>query len=71
MKKCGFCKDNMADDAVFEVCEKCGHKIWGDRMFKAIVDNMQQAKEAGDLYQGSVTGFNAPDRFSSSRRKSA
>lgn len=28
---------------------------WGERMFNAIVENMQGAKESGDLYQGSVS----------------
>ncbi len=54
VNKCGFCKVEIPDAQAFEVCEKCGHSIWGDKMYKAIVDNMQGAKTKGDLYQGSV-----------------
>lgn len=47
----------MEDDSVVDVCRSCGHKVWGEKMFKAIEDNMRKAKDAGDLYQGSVTDF--------------
>ncbi len=54
-KRCSFCKGQISDDSVFEVCRSCGYKIWGEKMFKAIDDNMRKAKEVGDLYQGSVS----------------
>lgn len=54
VKRCGFCKSTIEDDLAFEVCERCGIGIWGEKMFKTIKDNMQQAKVKGDLYQGSV-----------------
>ena len=55
VKKCGFCKAPIGEEISFEVCERCGHGIWGERMFKAIRDNMDKAKAKGDLFQGSVT----------------
>ncbi len=54
-KKCSFCKAEISDDSAFEVCKTCGHKIWGEKMFNAIDDNMKKARDVGDLYQGSVT----------------
>ena len=54
VKKCGFCKEGISEDCAFEVCERCGHGIWGEKMFKAIKDNMESARVKGDLYQGSV-----------------
>ncbi len=54
VKKCGFCKSAISDDRAFEVCDRCGHGIWGDKMFNAIKTNMDSAKEKGDLFQGSV-----------------
>jgi len=54
VKKCGFCKSLIEENQAFEVCERCGHGIWGDKMFKAIKDNMQNAQVKGDLFQGSV-----------------
>lgn len=55
VKKCSFCRKEIAADPAFEVCQSCGYKIWGEKMFKAIVENMEKAREVGDLYQGSVT----------------
>ncbi len=54
-KKCSFCKAEIEDDSAFEVCKKCGYKIWGEKMFNVISENMRNAREEGDLYQGSVT----------------
>jgi hypothetical protein len=38
-----------------DVCKPCGHQVWGEKMFAAIVGNMESARDSGDLYQGSVT----------------
>lgn len=54
-KKCGFCKAQIIDERAFEVCDRCGHGIWGDKMFAAIKKNMDDANAKGDLFQGSVT----------------
>ncbi len=54
-KKCSFCKSAIAEECVFEVCQNCGYKIWGEKMFKTIVSNMENARDVGDLYQGSVS----------------
>ena len=55
MKHCMYCKREISADAVVDVCQQCGEQVWGAKMFKAILDNMSQAREVGDLYQGSVT----------------
>ncbi len=55
MKNCIYCKIKIADDVVVDVCKSCGHKVWGERMFNAIIKNMENARDVGDLYQGSVT----------------
>ena len=57
VKHCIFCKKKISENCAFEVCQECGHAIWGELMFKAIVENMEKAKEVGDLYQGSVSEF--------------
>lgn len=56
VKKCLHCKKEISEDAVLDVCKACGHKIWGEKMFSTIEQNMKNARDAGDLYQGSVTG---------------
>ena len=58
-KKCIYCKAEIDEHSVIDCCERCGHSVWGEKMFKAIVDNMKQARDAGDLYQGSVTSENS------------
>mgnify|MGYP001560532913 CR=1 FL=1 len=55
VKKCSFCKAELQGEPAFEVCKSCGIKIWGERMFNAIAQNMEGARDNGDLYQGSVT----------------
>jgi len=54
MGRCVYCKCEISDDRAIDVCDRCGLRVWGDRMFKTILDNMGQAKEKGDLMQGSV-----------------
>lgn len=52
MKKCIYCKCDLDDCMVIDFCERCGKGAFGDKMFKAIVQNMQEAEKRGDLEQG-------------------
>jgi len=54
-KKCVYCKKELSDDEVVDVCNSCGLGVWGENMFNAIKKNMENARDAGDLFQGSVT----------------
>jgi len=55
MKKCIYCKCPIDDESVVDVCKRCGIGVWGEKMFKTIVCNMEEARDKGDLHQGSVT----------------
>lgn len=55
MGKCVYCKGETPEGAVLDVCRRCGIGVWGEKMFNAIVGSMEERKDAGDLYQGSVT----------------
>ena len=55
VNKCVYCKREISDDRAVDVCTPCGHGIWGEKMFQAIIDNMGNAKKKGDLFQGNVT----------------
>lgn len=57
VKKCVYCKSEISVDSVVDVCQRCGHGVWGEKMFAAIVANMTTARDNGNLEQGSVTGF--------------
>ena len=54
-KNCVYCKRQLEDNSIIDVCNSCGNKVWGEKMFSAIISNMQKAKDIGDLYQGSVS----------------
>ena len=49
-----YCKSKLTNDSVIDVCSSCGVNVWGEKMFQTIIDNMENARDAGDLFQGSV-----------------
>jgi uncharacterized UBP type Zn finger protein len=53
-KKCVYCKCEITDDRAIDVCDRCGIGVWGNKMFKTIKNNMDEAREKGNLNQGSV-----------------
>ena len=48
-KKCIYCKEKINENSVVDFCEKCGKSVWGEKMYNAIIENMEKAKENGDL----------------------
>ena len=54
IKKCMYCSKEIGEESVVDVCTSCGHGVWGENMFNAIKENMENAKAKGDLHQGSV-----------------
>ena len=54
MKKCIYCKGDISEESVIDFCERCGRGAFGDKMFHAIVQNMQEAGKRGDLEHGGV-----------------
>ena len=51
MKKCMYCKADIEDQSVIDFCDRCGKGVFGEKMFEAIVQNMQEAHKRGDLTQ--------------------
>jgi hypothetical protein len=55
-KKCIYCRSEVDDGCVIDFCESCGRKVWGEKMFRTILKNMEDARERGDLCNpGAVT----------------
>ena len=48
-KKCIYCKAEISSESVIDFCERCGIGVWGEKMFRAIVKNMETARDNGDL----------------------
>ncbi len=52
MKKCLYCGKVLDENSVIDFCERCGVGVFGPKMFKTILKNMNNAREKGDLEQG-------------------
>jgi len=51
MKKCMYCSNEIPDQSVIDFCERCGKGVFGERMLTAIIQNMSEARDRGDLDQ--------------------
>ena len=49
MKSCIYCKGEVADESVIDFCMRCGVGVWGEKMFATIVENMENARDRGDI----------------------
>jgi len=45
MKKCLYCGCEIDESSVIDFCERCGINAFGEKMFQAIIENMNKAKE--------------------------
>ena len=52
MKKCMYCKCDVDETSVIDFCERCGKGVFGEKMFNAIIQNMREANNRGDLEEG-------------------
>jgi uncharacterized UBP type Zn finger protein len=49
MKKCIYCREEIPEESVIDFCKRCGVGVWGEKMFNAILENMESARDSGDL----------------------
>lgn len=49
MKKCIYCGNEISSEVIVDFCKNCGVKVWGEKMFNTIIQNMEEAKQKGDL----------------------
>jgi hypothetical protein len=49
VKRCVYCNIGITDSRAVDICNGCGIRVWGEKMFNAIVDNMNNAESSGTL----------------------
>ena len=54
VKKCIYCKKEIVNERVADICDRCGIGVWGEKMFKAIIFGMEKEKEKGNMELGRV-----------------
>jgi len=64
-KKCIYCRTEISEDSVMDVCEPCGIGVWGKKMFSTIIRKMEDARDKGDLVSTNTIGIQKfePRRF--------
>jgi hypothetical protein len=55
IKKCVYCKGEVPAERAMDVCNSCGRKVWGEKMFQAILDSTNSEMEKGNLELGRVS----------------
>ena len=55
-KKCIYCSKEISQESVIDFCSNCGKGVWGEKMFNAIVKNMEEARSKGDLVSTNLRG---------------
>lgn len=63
VKKCIYCGSEIPLESVIDFCHRCGVGVWGEKMFKTILKNMEDARDKGDLCHSQKLASENPKRF--------
>ena len=59
--RCVYCNKVIVDERAMEICDSCGVKVWGQKMFKAILNTTNDAKKNDDLCMTNTSQENFKD----------
>lgn len=54
-EKCVYCKGEVPLERTMQICDSCGIKVWGKKMFGAILNSTNCEKEKGNMELGRVS----------------
>jgi hypothetical protein len=54
-KRCVYCKGEVPEARAMDVCNSCGRRVWGEKMFQCILDSTNSEMEKGNLELGRVS----------------
>ena len=54
-KHCVYCKGSVPEDRAMDVCDRCGRSVWGEKMFRAIIDGTNSEMAKGNMELGRVS----------------
>lgn len=58
--KCVYCCSEVPLERTMQICDRCGIKVWGEKMFKAILSSTECEKEKGNMELGRVSDASIP-----------
>lgn len=55
MAHCVYCKSEISHERTMQICDRCGCKVWGAKMFEAILRGTDDEKTKGNMELGRVS----------------